>query len=429
MSLPVIILLVTFIVLLVLKCPVGFAMIISVATYLFIRGDFLPLMIIPQRLADGVTSFTFFAIPIYIMLAGLMTEAGVTKRIFNFTIALLGHFRGGLAYANVLASMFFAGISGAAIADATGLGMLEIEIMREDHYDMDFAAAVTAASSTIGPIIPPSIIMLVYASITEVSAGRLFLAGILPGIVMGLFMMIAVFFIARRKNFFTRKKASLKELLKSFINAFPSLLTPVIILAGITFGIVSPTEAGLIGIVYALFLGFLYKEFKLKRLIKVSKDTLYAVGKIMFIISAALLFGWILTIEKVPDLMIALIFSITSTKWIILLMFNFFLIFLGCFIDSQPLLLLIVPITLPLALKLNIDLVHFGLVVILNLMVGLITPPMGLCLFAVNSISKVPVERLSKAVIPFYIPLLITLLIVTYVPQVVLFLPNLLMGK
>lgn len=416
-----------FCVLIVIRLPIALALGASTAIVLVVTNG-LPMSGIIQRLVLGADSFLLLAIPLFVLTGRLMNVGGVTTRIFNFARSLVGHIPGALGHANVVASMIFAGMSGSAIADAGGLGQIEMKAMTEAGYPKKFSAAITAASSTIGPIIPPSIPMVIYASMAGVSVGELFLGGFLPGILMGLSLMLMVYFISVKHNYPKDIRATLPQILISFKKAFFPLLTPVIIIGGILLGIFTPTEASAIAAVYSAILGiFVYKEIKWKDIPKIIIETMITTSMIMFIISMASSFSWILTIDKIGDTFQQMIFSITANKYLILLLINLLLLFLGSVMENNAVMILVLPVLIPLVQAIGIDLVHFGVIAVLNLMIGVVTPPVGVCLFVTSDVAGIKIEELMKSIIPFLIPLIISLLLTTYFPWFVKFLPNLLM--
>ena len=418
--------LITFFALIILKCPMAFCMIISSIFYMCYQN--VPITVVAQNLAYNVWSYTLVAIPLYILVGRIMNQIGATERIFNFALSLVGHIKGGLGHVNVLASMIFSGMSGSAAADAGGLGVIEVKAMLKEGYDPDFSAAITATSSTIGPVIPPSIIMVVYASIAEVSVGKMFLGGFFPGTLMGLSMMALIYLLAKsnRINCPSRSRAGIKLVIEKFKEAFPPLLTIIIVLGSIIFGYATPTEAGALAVVYSLILGIIWKKINIPSLWNVIRDSFLAAASVSLIIASAGLVGWIITLEHLPDYFINSLFSLTNNKIIILMIINILLLIWGCVMDPLPILMIAAPVFVPLANALGMDLVHFGVMMVLNLMIGLITPPLGISLYVVSDFSGISVERLSKAAFPFIIPLVITLLICTYFPLFVTFLPDLL---
>ncbi len=414
-----------FAVLLVVGFPIAFSIALSTAAFLWLN-DY-PLMIVAQRMVTGIDSFTLIAVPMFILAGELMNVGKITDRIFDFAKALVGWIPGGLAHANIFASLIFAGMSGSAVADAGGLGTVELEAMRKNGYDDDFSAAVTAASSTIGPIFPPSIPFVIYGGITDTSVGRLFLAGIFPGILMMFALMILVFFFAIKRGY-PREVFSWGQLLHNLIHALIPLLTPVIILAGFATGYFTPTEGSSIAVMYSLLVGgLLYRQITGKVLVGALLRATYTTANVMMIIGSATIFSFILTHEGFTDQISALLFSITTNKWIILLIINIILFLLGLVMEPGAILIMLLPVFLPIVLFLEINLVHFGVVMILNLMIGQITPPFGMCLFTIAQIGRIPLGRVSKAVVPFVIPLIVVLALCTYIPWVVTWVPDWLM--
>lgn len=414
-----------FLLLIVLGFPIVFSLAITSLLYLAVYG--IPIITMAQKMISGIDTYALLAVPFFILAGNLMNTGGVTRRLFRFASALVGHIPGGLGHANVLASMIFAGMSGAAIADAGGLGTIEIKAMRDEGFDIGFSAAVTAASSTIGPIIPPSIPMVIYASIANVSVGKLFLAGAVPGILMGVALMIMIYFVAKKRNYPVHAKFSVKEATVSFADGFLPLLTPVIILGGILGGIFSPTEAAIVASAWALILGtVVYKELKLKDLVAIVMDTIKTTSMVVYIISAAAIFGWLLGREQVPQSVAKLLFSISRDPNVILFIIIVFLLIIGCVMETTAALILLTPILVPSIIELGIDPVHFGLVMVLDLMIGLLTPPVGVVLYITASIAKISFEEMSRVTAPYLIPLIIVLLISAFIPPVAMTLPNLL---
>jgi tripartite ATP-independent transporter DctM subunit len=353
----------------------------------------------------------------------------MTHRIFRFAQCLVGHIKGGLGHVNVVGSMIFAGMSGSAVADAAGLGMVEIQAMLKAGYDRRFSAAVTAASSTIGPIIPPSIPFVIFGSMTGTSVGRLFLGGFLPGLVMGLALMITVYIVAEQRGYPRERRATLRELLDSSLDGAAALGTPVIIIGGILAGIFTPTEAAVVACIYALILGLVvYREIRVPDLPRIFWETLEHTIRVMFIISAASLFGWMLIQQRIPNTVVEGLTALTDQRWVILLIINGILLLLGCFMEGIAIMLLTIPVFMPLIARVGVDPVHFGVLMTLNLMIGLLTPPVGMALYAVSSVSQVPLWPLARELWPYIVALLISLGIITFIPAVVLWVPDLLMG-
>ena len=412
--------------LLAVGMPIAVGMIATGLLYVVLEMGMDPL-IAAQRVATGIDSFPLLAIPFFMLAAELMNFAGITDRIFRLAKSMVGAISGGLAYVNVLASMLFAGMSGSAVADAGGLGRIEIKAMKDDGYEVDFAAALTAASSTIGPIIPPSISFVIYGLTAGVSIGGLFAAGLLPGLMMGGALMALIAFYSKKRKYGRTQRFSWRELKDALAHAFLALMTPVIIVGGILGGIFTPTEAGAFAVLYAFILGkFIYRTLHWRDIPELIFSTALSAANVLFIIAASALIGWILTAEQVPIKLAELIVEYSASPWVLLLLINLLLFALGCFMAAAPVIIMLTPILLPVTSLMGIDPMHLGVVMVLNLMIGLITPPVGLCLFVVADVAELPVMRVVKSLLPFFIPLLIVLLLITYIPSLVLFLPGLL---
>jgi tripartite ATP-independent transporter DctM subunit len=361
-------------------------------------------------------------------LAGeIMNTGGITRRLFNFARTCVGHITGGLGHVCVVASMIFAGMSGSATADAVGLGSIEIPAMEKEGYDKEFSAAIVLGASTIGPIIPPSIIMVIYGVVAGVSVGALFIAGIIPGVIMGLGLMVGVYVISKKRNYPSYPRPSFRQLIKATVEALPVLLTPVIIIGGIYSGFFTPTEAAMIAVVYAIVLGFMYREITWASIWRSLCNTSVTVGVIMFIIGITGAFGWWLSLEKIPQLFTNFIYSLTQDRLLILLLINVIILIEGCFLDATPIVLIMVPILMPLLKALDVDMVYFGILISVNTMIGLTTPPVGVCLFGVSAIAKLPMEKIVRAYLPFLAILGVVLLLLTVFPQISTFLPGLLL--
>ncbi len=422
-----IVVLIIWVILLLSGMPIYATLGFSSLLYVFIK-DFMPL-IVPQKIAMAANSFPLLAAPFFILMGNIMNHSGVTRRIFDFADTVSGWIIGGLGHANIVASIIFAGMSGAAVADAGGLGTIEIEAMKEKGYDVDFSAAVTAASATIGPIIPPSLPMIIYGVLADTSVGGLFIGGIIPGLLMGLSLMVMVYFIAKKRNYPKRNFPTPKELWKSFKEAFWALLAPIILLLGILSGVFTPTEAAVVAAFYALILGlFIYKEITIRDLPKMILSTVETNGVVLALVMTAVLFGWNLSVAQVPQTMGRMLTSISENPLVVLLIIDLFLLFVGLFMEAIAAMMILVPILLPIANSLGISPIQFGLIVILNLMIGTITPPIGVVLYVTANVAKISFERVAKATFPFLIPLLIVLLLVTIFPQLTTFLPGVLMG-
>ncbi|MCK5575512.1 MAG: TRAP transporter large permease, partial [Sphingomonadales bacterium] len=413
----ILVLLISLFGLIIIGVPVGVALAGSSMIYVIMSGN-LPDFVVIHRMVNGIDSFPLLAIPFFILAGNLMNSAGITNRIFAFATAMVGWMRGGLGHVNIGASVLFAGMSGAAVADAGGLGTIEIKAMRDAGYDDDFAVAVTAASSTIGPIIPPSLPMVIYGVMASASVGQLFAAGFIPGLLMALSLMAMVAYYARKRNYPRDARFNIRLIGKTFAGAFLSLLTPIIIVGGILTGIFTPTEAAIAAVFYALILGlFVYRTLNLKRLLHVSMETIETTTIILLIVGAASIFAWILTSNRATEQFAELILGITNNPILILLLLNLVMLVVGLFMETVAAITILVPVLLPIAMKMDVDPVHFGVIMVLNLMIGLLTPPVGMVLFVLSRVSGVSFERCSSATMPFLIPLVVVLMLVTFVPQ------------
>lgn len=409
----------------VVGMPVGVALAASSLIYIVIEGR-VPDLVVLHRMVNGVDSFPLLAVPFFILAGNLMNTAGITNRIFNFAKACVGWMRGGLGHVNVGASVVFAGMSGAAVADAGGLGTIEIKAMRDAGYDPDFSVGVTAASSTIGPIIPPSLPMVIYGVVASASIGQLFAAGFIPGLLMAVALMLMVAWYAKRRGYPRDAAFSIRYLGQSFAGAFLSLMTPIIIVGGILFGIFTPTEAAIAACAYAMILGLLvYRTLTWKRLLRVSFDTIETTSIVLFIVAAASIFAWILTSNRVTEHFAALILGVTDNVYLVLIMINIVLIVVGCFMETIAAITILTPVLLPVVVALGVDPVHFGVVMVLNLMIGLLTPPVGMVLYVLSRVAKVPFERCVSATVPFLVPLVLVLIMVTFIPALSMWLPTL----
>jgi tripartite ATP-independent transporter DctM subunit len=414
------------VVLVLLNVPIGIS--IAVASFIYLLAEGISLAIVPQQMFEIIDSFPFLAFPMFMLVGSLMNAGGTSRRIFDFAESCVGHLRGGLAHVNVVASLIFSGMSGSAISDAGGLGAIEIEAMTERGYDNDFAVAITAASSTIGPIIPPSVPVIIYAMAFDASIGRLFLGGFLPGFLMAIALMIMVFIYARKRDYYRSPFPPVRKLFVTFYRSLLALLTPVILLGGMFSGVFTPTEAAVVAVLWALFLGFVvYRELGFNQLPRIFLEVLVRTGVVLFLLATVGIFTWILTRENVPELLLGFITSANITPAVFLLIANIILLLMGMVTTVTPSIILLSPIFLPIITKLGIDPVHFGIVVILNLMIGNLTPPVGPVLFVVSTIGKVPFQRAFRHTMPFIVPLLVVLVLITYVPRIVLFVPNLFM--
>ena len=447
--------------------PVAIAMAGASLIYVLL-SDNQPGLTVIHRMIGGIDSFPLLAVPFFILAGNLMNNAGVTNRIYNFALALVGWLKGGLGHVNVVGSVIFAGMSGTAIADAAGLGTVEIKAMKDHGYDLEFAVGVTAASATLGPIIPPSLPFVIYAMMANVSVGALFLAGILPGVLMALLMMVTVAYFAHKHGWGgdvkfsgSRFGGALIEL--GIVIAWPlvtwalvakmdlpaqpvvfgaialifaldrifrfqavlPIMTPVLLIGGMTTGLFTPTEGAIAASAWALFLGLVwYRTMTVKQFVKVSLDTVETTATVMFIVAAASIFGWMLTATGVTAQIAEWVLAVTKDPWLFLLMANLLMLFVGCFLEPTAAITILVPILLPICHKLGVDPVHFGLVMVLNLMIGLLHPPMGMVLFVLARVAKLSVERTTMAILPWLVPLLASLVILTYIPAISLWLPR-----
>jgi TRAP-type C4-dicarboxylate transport system permease large subunit len=446
--------------------PVAIAMAGSSLLYILVSGD-LPGFTVVHRMIGGIDSFPLLAVPFFILAGNLMNNAGITNRIYNFALALVGWLKGGLGHVNVVGSVIFAGMSGTAIADAAGLGTIEIKAMKDHGYDTEFAVGVTAASATLGPIIPPSLPFVIYAMMANVSVGALFLAGILPGVLMALLMMITVAYFAHKNGWGGDIKFEWLRVAKALIEtavviAWPlavyalikagmqpqltvlmalivlfaadkffnfqavlPIMTPVLLIGGMTTGLFTPTEGAIAACVWAMVLGLAwYRTLSWKMFVKVCLDTVETTATVMFIVAAASIFGWMLTATGVTSAIAAWVLAFTKEPWVFLALANLLMLFVGCFLEPTAAITILVPILLPIARQLGIDPVHFGLVMVLNLMIGLLHPPMGMVLFVLARVAKLSLERTTMAILPWLVPLLVSLVVLTYIPAISLWLPR-----
>jgi TRAP-type C4-dicarboxylate transport system permease large subunit len=456
----------SFLALMLCGLPVAVAMAGGSLIYILVSGS-VPDIVLAQRMIAGIESFPLLAVPFFILAGNLMNVAGITSRIYNFAVALVGWMRGGLGQVNIVGSVVFSGMSGTAIADAAGLGAIEIKAMKDHGYPTEFAVGVTAASATLGPIIPPSLPFVIYGMMANVSIGALFVAGIVPGVFMTLLMMCTVAWFARRNGWggdvafhWGRLGGAALEILT--VLAFPlavwlavkaglsvnvatgiafallllldwrcnfsavlALMAPVILIGGMTMGWFTPTEAAMAAVIWALFLGLVrYRSMTLRTLAQATFDTIETTASVLFIVTAASIFAWLLTTTQAAQALADAILGLTTNKWVFLLLANLLILFVGCFIDTIAAITILVPILLPIVLKLGIDPIQFGLIMTLNLMVGLLHPPLGMVLFVLARISKLSVERTTMAILPWLVPLIGALIAITYIPQITLWLPQ-----
>lgn len=421
----VIMLFASFLIFIFLGMPIAFSLGVSSIVYLLFND--IPLIIAAQKMYSGIDSFVLICIPGFILAGNLMNSGGITKRIIRFSNGIVGWITGGLGIANVAASMLFAGISGTALADTASLGAILIPGMKEEGYDADFSAAITASSSTIGPIIPPSLPMIIVGTLSGLSVSKLFVAGAVPGVLLSVGLMAVGYFIAKKRKYPKGKMLPFKELISSFYQAFWALLMTFIILFGILGGFFTPTEASIVAVLYALIVGiFIYKELKIREIPGLLLESMLTTASIMVLVGLAKLFAWILASEQIPQMVASGILSLSDNPIVIILLINVLLLFVGSFMETIAALVILFPVLLPVSASIGMDPIHFGVMVVLNLMIGLTTPPVGVCLFVASSIAELPILKTAKAILPFLAISLIVLLMVAFIPQITLFLPGLL---
>jgi tripartite ATP-independent transporter DctM subunit len=386
-------------------------------------------VVIPQKIAQAANSFPLLAAPFFILMGNLMNSSGMTERIFGFAKLVVGWWRGGLCHANILASVIFAGMSGSAVADAAGLGTVEIKAMRDAGYDAETAAAVTAASATIGPIIPPSLPMVIYGVVAEASIGGLFVGAIVPGLLMAGAMMALVWRMAHARNLPRGDFPSFAEVWSGFRRAFFALMAPVVLIGGMMSGVFTPTEAAAVAAFYALILGlFVYRDLDWRDLPRIVLQTVETTGVVLAIVMAAVLFGWAMAVSRIPQTIGAALAGWSSDPLVILLIVNLLLLVVGCFMEAIGAMLVLIPILVPVAMQVGIDPIQFGVIFVLNLMIGTVTPPVGMVLFVVAKVSETPLERVTRATLPFLVPLLAVLGAITLWPPLTTWLPRLVFG-
>lgn len=456
----------SFLTLMVIGVPVAISMAVASVLYLGFY-NVAPDIIAAQRMIAGVESFPLLAVPFFILAGNLMNSAGVTGRIYSFAVALVGWMKGGLAQVNIIGSVIFSGMSGTALADAAGIGTIEIKAMKDHGYPVEAAVGVTAASATLGPIIPPSLPFVIYGMMANVSIGALFMAGIVPGVVLTVLMMVTVAIFAYRRGWGSDTPFEIRRLLSASLevvvvlsvpvviyllmsaglsmnlavglalvvllaldwyfdfSAVMALMTPVILIGGMTMGWFTPTEAAVAAVLWSLFLGLVrYRSMTMSTLVRATFDTIETTASVLFIVTAASIFAWLLTVSQAAQMLSGAILTITDNKWVFLILVNLLMLFVGCFLDTIAAITILVPILLPLVAQFGIDPVHFGLIMTLNLMIGLLHPPLGMVLFVLSRVAKLSVERTTMAILPWLLPLFIALLLITFVPAVTLWLPS-----
>ncbi len=416
---------VSFLVTFVLGVPLAFVLGVTGLICVWAMG--VPLEVVAQRMFTGIDSFPLMAVPFFILAGELMNRGGTTIRIINFANSLVGHIRGGLAHTNVVANMLFAGISGSAVADASAIGSIMIPAMEKNGYEKDFSAALTSAAATIGPIIPPSIIMVIYGVSVGVSIGGLFAAGFVPGVMLGIAMMIVILFESKTRNYPPTSTFSWKRVWVEFKKASWALLSPVIILGGILFGVFTPTEAAAVAVIYSFIVGmFVFKELSWRDVPEILLQSGITMAAILLIISMANVFAWVIAANMIPHKLAMAFLSISHNKYVFLFIINIFLLIVGMFMETGAAIIILAPILAPIAAKLGIHPLHFGFMMVLNLAIGMATPPVGVCLFVSCGITGLSLEEISSAVYKFVVAEIIVLLIVAYIEPISLILPRLL---
>ena len=460
----------SFLVLLIIGVPVALSMAVSSLIYVLVDGNMADFAVL-HRMIGGVDSFPLLAVPFFILAGNLMNIAGVTNRIYQFAVHAVGWMRGGLGQVNIIGSVIFSGMSGTAIADAAGLGTIEIKAMKDHGYPLDFSVGVTAASATLGPIIPPSLPFVIYGMMANVSIGALFVGGILPGLVMTVMMMMTVAYFARRNKWGADSPFSWPQMFRSglevavvflaggaiwgiyaitdwplLIGAFiviailtwadwyfkfsavMALMTPMLLIGGMTAGLFTPTEAAVAACAWALYLGlFRYRTMTFKSVAKATFETIETTASVLFIVSSAAIFGWLLTATKVADVLTNAFLALTDQRWVFLILVNILILIVGSFIDTLAAITILVPILMPLLLKFGVDPIHFGVVITLNLMIGLLHPPLGMVLYVLARVARMSVEATTMAILPWLVPLMLALGIITFVPDITLWLPKMIM--
>lgn len=423
-----VILLAVFLGLVALRMPIAFALgIASFATAIFL-GLPQPFQFVSQQMAEGLNSFSLLTIPLFILAGVIMSEGGIAVRLINFANVFVGFIRGGLAMVNVVASMFFGGITGSSVADASSIGSVMIPMMEKEGYGKDYAVAVTITASTQGILVPPSHNAILYclAAGGGVSIGKVFMGGVIPGVFLGLMVMAISYVLAAKRGYPRGRRVTFREALRISRDALLGLMTPLIIVGGIVSGKFTATESSAIAVVWALFVTVvIYRELKPRDLPRVFGQAIKTISTVMLLIATASAFGKMIAFMDLPNAVMNVMLGISQTPWVVLLMINFLLLFLGCIMDMAPIILIVTPVLLPLVTKIGVDPVHFGIILLLNLAIGLLTPPVGSTLFVGCAIGGIPIEKIVKSLWPFYLTLLVTLILITYVPAITMILPNL----
>lgn len=415
----------SLIVLFAMGIPIVYSLGVASLISLLYLGN-VPLVVILQKMWSALDNFALLAIPLFVLTGGLMERGGVSRRIIAFAYAVIGKIAGGLGFVSISSSMLFAALSGSSPATVAAIGGMIIPSMKEKNYDPNFAAALHASAGSIGVIIPPSITMIIYAVIAEQSVGRLFLGGYIPGILIGLSLMVVCYIISKRENYPREEQTSLINILKTFKDAILSLMVAVIVMGGILSGIATATEAAVLAVFYAFCLSFfVYKELSLKDVKAVLIETIFISAAVMGVMATAGIFGWILVTQQVPQMIAGFLMSITDSPIMVFMMINVVLLIIGTFLDTGAALIIFVPMLLPIAAAYGFDPIHFGVVTVINLAIGMATPPLGICLFVACRIAKIPLVNIVRPILPFLGAMILVLFLVTYFPQIILFLPNL----
>ena len=424
MNIPLIIFVVFFALIFILRIPIALGMITNAIIYMVLTSRDIGLVM--EAVSSNLfTKWIIIAVPLFIFTANVMNAGKITDLLFGFANGLVGKWRGGMGHVNVVASLIFSGMTGSAVADASGLGLMEIEAMRRYGYDKGFSCAITAASATIGPVFPPSIPMVFYALLSGTSIGALFLGGMIPGFLLAILLMGYIAIVAKRRNYPRGEQVTARQFWKTTFKSVPALITPVILLGGIYTGVMTPTEAGAVAGLYSVVVAALvYRAMGWKSLWSVIVMTVVRTGAVSIIVGAAFASSYVVAVENIPDMIASAMLGLTENKYVLLLIINILFLIMGMFIDTSTITVVFVPMVLPLVTTLGIDLVHFGVVVVLNMMIGLSTPPFGVLLFIVSGISDTPLQQVIKAILPMILVMIGLLFLLSYVPEIILFLPR-----
>lgn len=410
----------------IINIPIAISIALASIAAILVKGN-IPLVVVVQKMFTATDSFPLMAVPFFILAGSLMEYGGISRRLVDFANTIVGRLSGGLALVSIIASMFFGAISGAAAATVAAIGTILIPAMIRRGYDRGFATAVQATAGTLGVMIPPSIPMVIYGVLTGVSIGALFIGGILPGILVGVSLMLVAYRISKDRGYKGDEKVGFNKILMAFKDAILALLMPVIILGGIYGGVFTPTEAAVVAVVYGFIIGFfVYKELKLKHLKDILTNTVVSTAMIMFIIATASVFGWLLASEQIPQVVANALLSLSRNPIVILALINILLLFIGTFMETVAAIIILVPVFLPVITQIGVDPLHFGLIIVVNLAIGMVTPPLGVCLFVGCGIANIKLEDITRAVWPFLIVMVVDIILITYIPAISTFLPKML---